>query len=302
MSSLLKHLVITVFLLVIATIAPVLAQEKITVYPVNYPVAYFAERIGGAHADVVFPAPPDIDPAFWVPDRKTIGDYQKADLIVLNGAGYAKWTAKVSLPLLRTVDTSKSFEDTLIAMTDEITHSHGPGGDHSHSGTAFTTWLDFSQAARQAEAIHQALSKKLPDYQKELETNFQMLEKDLLDLDRQLTELSALHPRISLFGSHPVYQYLARRYELNITMVMWEPNEDPGEQNWTELKSRQTEHPASWMIWEDEPLQASVNRLADFGIKSLVFSPCFNRPEKADFLSVMKQNIENLRAVFEPPK
>ena len=29
-----------------------------------------------------------------------------------------------------------------------------PGGDHSHSGTAFTTWLDFSQAAQQAEAIY----------------------------------------------------------------------------------------------------------------------------------------------------
>ncbi len=302
MSALLKHLGITLFLLVIAAAAPVLAQEKPTVYTVNYPLAYFAERIGGAHVDVVFPAPPDIDPAFWVPDSKAIGDFQKADLILLNGAGYAKWTAKVSLPLLRTVDTSKSFKDTLISMTDEITHSHGPGGDHSHSGTAFTTWLDFSQAARQAETIYLALSKKLPKYQKELETNFQRLEKDLLDLDRQLTELSALKPDIPLFGSHPIYQYLARRYGLNMSMVMWEPNEDPGGQNWRDLKSRQTEHPASWMIWEAEPLPASVNRLADLGIRSLVFSPCFNQPEKGDFLSVMKQNIENLKAVYAPAK
>lgn len=302
MSSLLKHFAIIFFLLFFATTAPVLAQKKITVYPVNYPLAYFAERIGGAHVEVIFPAPPDIDPAFWVPTSKTIGDYQKADLILLNGAGYARWTAKVSLPMLRTVETSKSFEDTFIAMTDEITHSHGPGGDHSHSGAAFTTWLDFSQAARQAEAIYQALTKKLPEYQKDLETNFQKLEKDLLDLDRQLLGLSALQPEIALFGSHPVYQYLARRYELNMRMVMWEPDEDPGDQNWRELQSMQTNHQAQWMIWENAPLQASVNRLADLGIRSLVFSPCFNRPEKEDFLAVMKQNIENLRTVYESKK
>ncbi len=300
MASLLKQLVITGFLLGIASAAPVLAQEKLTVYAVNYPLAYFAERIGGDYANIVFPAPPDIDPAFWVPDSKTISEYQKADLILLNGAGYAKWTAKVSLPLLRTVDTSKSFKDALIAMTDEVTHSHGPGGDHSHSGTAFTTWLDFSQAARQAEAIYQALLKKLPDNQKELESNFQKLEQDLLDLDRQLLELAALKPGIPLFGSHPIYQYFARRYGLNMIMVMWEPNEDPGEQNWRDLKSRQTEHPAAWMIWEDAPLQTSIDRLAEMGVGSVVFSPCFNRPVNEDFLAVMKKNIENLRVVYEP--
>lgn len=298
MPSLLNFLFTTVFLLVFLPAAPVLAKEKFTVYTVNYPLAYFAERIGGAHVEIVFPAPPDVDPAFWVPDSTTIGKYQQADLILLNGAGYSKWTANVSLPLLRTVDTSKSFRDTLIFMTDEITHSHGPGGDHSHAGTAFTTWLDFSQAVQQAEAIYLALSKNLPDHQKQLKDNFQKLKTDLLELDQQLLELSALKPGIPLFGSHPIYQYLARRYGLNMRMVMWEPNENPGEQNWRELKSMQTEQSASWMIWEDEPLQTSTDRLAEMGVRGLVFSPCFNRPERENFITVMKQNIENLRVVY----
>lgn len=38
------------------------------VYTVNYPLAYFAERIAGDSVNVVFPTPPDIDPAFWSPD------------------------------------------------------------------------------------------------------------------------------------------------------------------------------------------------------------------------------------------
>ena len=76
---------------------------RLTVYVVNYPLKYFAERIAGDHARVVFPAPAEGDPAYWMPDAKTIGAYQQADLVLLNGANYAKWVKKVSLPRSRMV-------------------------------------------------------------------------------------------------------------------------------------------------------------------------------------------------------
>ncbi|MDJ0776875.1 MAG: hypothetical protein QNJ85_03360 [Gammaproteobacteria bacterium] len=44
-----------------------------TIYTVNYPLQYFSERIAGDHAEVLFPAPGDIDPAFWKSDTATIG-------------------------------------------------------------------------------------------------------------------------------------------------------------------------------------------------------------------------------------
>ena len=72
--------------------------EKLTVYTVNYPLKYFAERIAGVHATVVFPAPAGGDPAYWLPDGKTISNYQQADLILLNGARYAKWIDMYSSP------------------------------------------------------------------------------------------------------------------------------------------------------------------------------------------------------------
>ena len=75
-----------------------MSSDKLTVYTVNYPLKYFAERIGGEYVEVVFPAPADVDPAYWLPDRETVSDYQKADIILLNGAHYAKWVEKVTLP------------------------------------------------------------------------------------------------------------------------------------------------------------------------------------------------------------
>ena len=58
------------------------------------------------------------------------------------------------------------------------------------------------------------------------------------------------------------------------------------------------EHPAKWMIWEDEPLPQSAAKLKEMGIGSIVFDPCGNRPEQGDFLSVMRQNVENLGEIF----
>ena len=42
-------------------------QAKPTVYVVNYPLKYFAERIGAEHVDVVFLEESEVDPAFWKP-------------------------------------------------------------------------------------------------------------------------------------------------------------------------------------------------------------------------------------------
>ena len=278
--------------------ATCLAGKALTVYTVNYPLAYFAERIGGEFVDAVFPAPADLDPAFWTPDEETISGYQKADLIILNGAGYAKWTQKVSLPLMRQVDTSKSFKDEYISIETNVTHRHGPEGDHSHAGTAFTTWLDLSLASRQTEAIYKALSRKLPEQKSIVQKNFEALKADLLRLDGQLQDLSDKKPALPLLGSHPIYQYLARGYGLNISMVMWEPDEDPGEQQWRNLQTLVEDHATSWMLWEDSPRPESVKRLEEMGIKSLVYSPCFNRPDEGDFLTMMQQNVDNLSIVF----
>lgn len=272
--------------------------EKLIIYTVNYPLAYFTERIGGEHVKVVFPVPPDMDPAFWKPDDETVRQFQKADLIILNGAGYAKWTRTVSLPMLRMLDTSWAFKDNLIHIDSNVTHSHGPGGDHSHGGTAFTTWLDFSQAAMQAKAIYKALVRKLPAQKEVLTKNFKKLQGDLLDLDKQMIAIRDRIAQLPLFASHPIYQYLALRYKMNIRMMMWEPDEDPGEREWQRLQEVSKDHPGKWMIWEGEPLAVSIENLEGMGISSTVFAPCMNRPESGDFLSVMQSNIENLQSVY----
>jgi len=273
------------------------AADKLTIYTVNYPLAYFAERLAGDLADVRFPAPPDVDPAFWKPDADIVAAYQRADLILLNGAGYARWVNMVSLPRSRLVDTSRAFANRYIQAPSAVTHSHGPGGEHAHGGTAFTTWLDLAQAAQQAEAIAQALIRKRPETKDRIARNLAALKSDLLELDARIGEIAASSADLPLLASHPVYQYLARRYGLNLRSVLWEPETVPNRQQWGELERLLGEHRAQWMLWEAEPAQESVERLRALGVQSVVFNPCANRPASGDFLSVMRNNAGNLQRV-----
>ena len=274
------------------------AADKFTVYAVNYPLAYFAERIGGAHIKVVFPVPLDVDPAFWEPDVIDVAGLQQADLILLNGAGYSRWVKRASLPRRKLVNTSAAFQKDYIRVTETVTHKHGPGGDHSHAGTAFTTWLDFNQANQQAKAILSALERDYPQQADVFRRNYALVEIELEGLDKEIMTMVARDPGKLFIASHPVYQYFKRRYRIKLQSVMWEPDVVPSEQQWQELKQLLRNYPARWMIWEDKPDEKSVIRLREMGIESLVYKPSANVPSKGDFMSVMTGNVKQLETAY----
>jgi zinc transport system substrate-binding protein len=290
------HLFVLGMFLILAS--GVSAAERLSVYTVNYPLAYFAERIGRDQVKVVFPAPADVDPAYWMPDQATITAYQQADLILLNGANYAKWISKVSLPRSKMIDTSRSFKDRYIYASEVTTHSHGAAGAHAHESLAFTTWLDLSLAKLQAESIYKALTRKLPTSEMEFKRNFQILVDDLEKLHMQIREIVSKDPDRDLLGSHPVYDYLSAGYGMNLRSVHWEPDEVTTVSQWNDLNHIIEEHQAKYMLWEGEPLQETVSKLKSKGIDSVIFSPSANRPEEGDFMTVMQKNIVDLELVY----
>lgn len=267
------------------------------VYTVNYPLAYFAERIGGDWVEVKFPAPADEDPAYWQPDTAAIEGYQNADLILTNGAGYAKWMEMVSLPTSKCVNTSSAFQDQYIELEEAITHSHGPDAEHAHGGLAFTTWLDFSLATRQAEAIKDAFIKLMPEGKSDFEANYIALEKDLVALDESMKAVAEKIKDVPLIVSHPVYQYWAQGYGLNVKSVHWEPDAVPTQQQWQEFKEMLKDHPSKWMIWEGQPMSDTVDALKAMQIQSVTFDPCGAGSSEPDFMHSMQKNIKNLRPI-----
>jgi zinc transport system substrate-binding protein len=281
------------------TAPPSDGAERPLVYTTNYPLEYFVERIAAPVVDVRFLVPGDEDPAYWRPDPEDVLAMQKAELIVLNGASYETWLKNVSLPPSHMVVTADGFRDRLIPLEEEATHSHGLEGEHEHSGTASTTWLDPTLAAAQARAIKDALAARWPQHSGQFEAQLEGFTQELVELDAQAQAAVAGNPELPVLFSHPVYQYFVQRYRLKARSVHWEPDRMPDEAEWQELRTILGEFPAAWMIWEDMPLQQVSERLESMGIRSAVFDPCANTPPSGDFLSVMEENLEALRLVFD---
>lgn len=270
-----------------------LAQDRPVVATVNYPLAWMAERLGGDGVDVLFPVPSDRDPSFWRPGLSDIAAIQQADVIALNGAGFASWTTRTSLPRSRIVDTSAGFEDTLI-RTESVTHSHGADGEHSHTGTASYTWLDFGQAAQQAKALAAMMERRIPDLNETIGDALPELVSDFDALDAEArTTLTALQGT-TILATHPRYQYFARAYGLDISSLEWEAGALPTPDQWQSLQSRMTETGARVLIWEAAPPEEAIAKADQMGLRSVVFSPLAGRPKSGDFLKIMRDQISVL--------
>ena len=274
------------------------SSGKLTVLTDSYALAYFAERIAGDRASVSFPAPAGTDPSFWKPDAETIAKYQQADLILINGAGFATWIDTATLPGSRVIDTSAAIADQLLPLEGAVTHSHGGMGEHSHSGYATRLWLDPMLAFAQATAIADAFGTVRPDDRATFAANLAALKADLDALDAKSAALAARIGATPLLFSHPVYAYFIRRYSLNARSLHWEPTEVPGHFAMAQFDEKTADHKASLLVWEADPLAETKTMLEERGIQSVVFEPLAEAPANGDYLSVMNENLARLEVLF----
>ncbi len=272
-------------------------DQKLKVFTVNYPLYYFAERIGGEYIELIYPISNDVDPAYWVPQE--LEEIQSVDLILANGAGYAKWMEKVSLSTSKIVNTSKNSKDKYIELEEGSSHSHGNTGAHVHYGYAFTTWLDFKIAVDQAEAIRDAFIEKSPKHKAAISKNFDELKSELMELDRSMVIIGDMLKDKTVFVSHPVYQYMAKAYNIEVISEHWEPGEMPDAKQWQDFKLNLDNHPSNLMLWEGQPSDEIASSLMELGVKSILFSPCANTSLEGDFISVMNTNMDKIRTMLK---
>lgn len=286
----------------VAAATPARARPLVAV--TNAPLAAMVERIAGEWVDIELPIPSGVDPPFWKPEAEAVLRMQGADLVLLNGATYERWLPVVQLPASRTVDTGSSYRGQLMDLSDEVVHSHGPEGEHSHRGKAFTTWLDFSLAAQQARAVGEAIATRLPAIAGNAEraaavrANAQALADQLRALALRCEVAGRDLQGQTVLASHPVFDYLARRAGLSLQSVHWEPGEMPSSDEWQRFDALRAAHPATLMLWEGEPGEEIRRALDGRGVAVLVFDPAGaadNRGARV-WLEAMEANVARLEA------
>lgn len=271
------------------------SNKNLKIHTVNYPLAYFAKIILGELASVSFDAPEGIDPSDWQPNSEEISQFQNADLILLNGANYAKWVKYASLSQAKLFNTSQGFEDQYIHIDGPV-HTHGDGEEHTHHELVFTLWIDFSLAAKQAETIYAKLLELNPQNEATLKANFEKLNSYLLKLHEQMLGIGKELNQRPIITSHPVYQYMAKAYSLNIQSVHWEPEQILTESDLEVLNElHEGKHKETLFIWEGQSSEANIEILQELGYKNIVFPPYANTPKQGDWIELMQHSIHRLR-------
>ena len=268
----------------------VAAQDVVAV---NYPLQFMAEHLLGPSANINFPVPADVDPSFWRPTIADISAIQAADLILLNGAGFATWVDRVSLPRSKVVNTSAAIEDAFIT-TESITHSHGNGGEHSHEGVATYLWLDPILAIAQAEAVAAAITARdlapADDVAERLET----LTADLTALDADAQDAFDGLQDVTIIATHPRYEYLDRRYDLDIRPLEWESGATPNKDEMATLQVLVEDTGAQILIWEAAPPAGAFEMTTALGLRNVVFAPLAHGVEGKTFIEVYKGAVLEL--------
>ena len=265
-----------------------------------YPTQYFTEKIAGGLVPVVCPLPEDEDPVNWKPSREKIIQYNSASLIILNGANFEKWPNYVTLPLGKTIKSVNLPDDELVTYEDSISHRHGPSGAHSHEGIDGHTWLDPVLAKLQSEVIFKKMMNVWPEHRQIFQQNFNTLINELEDLNGRFEALG----KITLYASHPAYNYIARRYGWKITNFDFDPSEPLNESQIKSVQVALKKYPVKIMLWEERPIDSSAEILEkNFGLKSIEFSPCENISSEEhsngfDYLNAMSENLKNLEIEY----
>lgn len=278
---------------------------KPVIYTTFYPTQYFAERIGGDAVKVVCPVPSDEDAIFWMPDSKTIQEYQKADMIIVNGAQFEKWVDIVSLPKSKIVNTAAGLKDNFIKFKASVEHSHGATGKHTHEGVDGHTWVDPVNARLQAKVIYDAMKKSFPDSTDAFNQRYQSLVKDLVSLEAKFKQVSVKLKNQPLLASHPAYNYVKERFKWNIGNLDLDPGSMPDDKTLADIAEIIKEHPAKIILWEGTPDADIAEKLKkQFGLESITFSPCEligAEEEKAgdNYLTIMNKNLDDLQNAIQ---
>lgn len=261
---------------------------------VNYPLEMIVESLVGPDVEVLNPVPAGSDPETWFPNDEMIQTIQTADLIVTNGADFAGWVKKLSLPRSKVLKTSLALKADLITVPDFEVHSHGTGAAHSHAGTVAFFWLDPTLMSKQADAIGKKLTQILPQEKESIAANLKQLKNSLEPLDQKLDQLRSKYPGLHWFTQRPVYQYLARHADWKMHHLHGEKNSDLTENTLEKIKQLQEQHKVRLMLWEADPGEKIINNLKQRGIFSIVLDPLSTKPAEGNYLTEMQRQLNQL--------
>lgn len=261
-----------------------IAGKKISVAASFYPLAYFAEQIGGDFVETTNITPLGAEPHDYEPTPKEIIKIKTSSIFIFNGGNLDPWAKKLA----------QDKDDQNIIFLDMS--GHFPQTSNPHF------WLDPLLAKKEAELIDGALIKIDPQHTKQYADNTAKLIGKLNDLDIKYRQGLAECRLRDIIVSHDAFGHLADRYRLNVFPISGlSPDEEPSPQQLGKIVKIVKEK--NIQIIFAEPLlnkKLAQTIAGETGVGILTLNPIEGLTEdekrlNKDYFSLMEENLINLR-------
>ena len=259
-----------------------LSSQKIPVVASFYPLAYFAEQIGGERISVTNITPSGAEPHDYEPTTTDLTNIAKSTLLISIGPIFESWQGKVVANNVLQIATALPIEN-----------------NDPH------VWLSPVLSKQIVTKITEALIEVSPENASYFETNKMNLLLKLSQLDEAFKKGLSRCTKHDIVTSHAAFGYIAHQYGFNqIAIAGLSPDEEPTPQKLTEITNLVREKNISYIFFESLVSPRLAQTIAnETHAKTLVFNPLEGlTPEEIDrgtnYFSVQGENLINLRTAL----
>ncbi len=278
---------------------------KIQISATFYPLAEFAEHVGGESVKVTQVIPNGAEPHEYEPTAKDIARIYNDGIFLVNGANLDTWAEKITEELRQRDIRVIVMADHLNLLTsggeeDEDDENHSPIGADPHF------WLDPLNAITEVEQIRDGLIEIDPAQKSDYENNAQSYINELRALDEEYKMGLAACERSEIITSHSAFAYLADRYgftQYGISGIS--PQEEPSAKKIAELADLAKEKNIKYIFFETLVSPRLAETLAnEVGAQTLLLHPIGGLTNAdivagKNYVTLMRENLESLKTALE---
>jgi zinc transport system substrate-binding protein len=280
-------------------------NSKLKVVATFYPLAFFAQQIGGEEVTVKQLIPDNTDAHNWQPTLTDIVALSEADVILYNGASLDHWFEDDVLSIIDSCNKIilETVEGIQLLETEQK-NNHEQSHDELYDPH---TWISPLIAKQQAQNIYKAITQKDPFHSDYYDKCWQSLKTRFEELDNSyMSELSTKH-KDEVFVSHSAFGYLAFRYGFKQHGVIGlAADEQPSASRYADLVELMLEH-ETYIVYVDpiyagesaQTLGNELKRLSGQDVQILKLYFMLGKMDGLDYFGQMQKNLENLKIGLE---
>lgn len=277
---------------------PAETDAKLKIVASFYPLAHFAEKVGGGFVSVANVTPAGAEVHEYEPSPQQIAAAHDADLLIYNGGGADNWASRLAPSL------SGTHTATLEISSVVDTKLPAPAGEEDLNFDPHF-WLDPVLAQEEVAAIRDELIAVDPAHAPAYRENAAAYIAELAQLDAEFRSGLASCDIHTAVTAHAAFGYVARRYGfLQVAIRGLSTEVEPSAGRMAEIAAEAKANGVTYIFFETlvSP-QLSQTIAAEIGAKTLVFDPLEGLTQKdialgKDYLSVQRENLASLRTAL----